>query len=307
MDKKKTKNIITSYLSRNINEKLKILSDDIWGKITEIRITVDCPIIIAISGIKHYVADGGISSSYTNSYIVSEEDMRISLELMTKSSIYSYERYINEGYITLPGGNRVGVVGTCNCVENSVMSVNNISSLNIRIAHEKPGVAFPVIDEIYSDNKIYNTLIISPPGCGKTTLLRDIARLLGSNKYGNKLIICGIVDERFEISCMNGSERNLDVGKNNFVISGCEKSIAIPMIARTMSPDVIIADEMCSEKDYKAAYFAGMSGCGIIASVHGESENINELRRFKHINIFEKYIILSNKNGPGTIEKIVKV
>lgn len=307
MDKKNTKKEVTSYLSKNIKRCLDVLSEDIWYKITEIRITVGCPILVAISGKRYYICENGISAICRNSYIVCEEDIRVIIELMTNSSIYSYEKFINEGYITLPGGNRVGVVGTCNCVNNVVSSVNNISSLNIRISHEKKDIALPVIDEIYYKNKIHNTLIISPPGCGKTTMLRDIARILGNGKIGNKLIVCGIIDERFEISCLDGTRRTLDVGNNNFVISGCPKNIAIPMVARSMSPDVIITDELCGKKDYDAICFAGMSGCNVIASVHGENEKVNELKFENIISFFEKIIVLSDKNGPGTIEKITKV
>jgi len=306
MDKKNIKKTITAYLSNRVNKYLNLLDCDIWDRMTEIRITVGSPIIVGVSGRRYYVTDCGLSYIYKGAYTINEEDIRIIIELMTRSSIYSYERFINEGYITLPGGNRVGIVGNCNIAKNKVLSVNNITSLNIRISHEKIGVSSDVIDEIYDGRKIYNTLIISPPGCGKTTMLRDIARFLGSGKLGNDLIVCGIIDERFEISCMVNGKSSLNIGCNNFVIGGCMKSIAIPMVARSMSPDVIITDEMCCEEDYEAARFAGTSGCSIIASVHGENENINELSKYNHINIFERLIVLSRRNGPGTVERIIR-
>ena len=306
MDKKRIESTITMYLSSGIKNHISVLKSDIWDKITEIRITVGCPIIVGVSGRRYYVTYNGLSNICNNLYIVSEEDIRATIELMTHSSIYSYERYINDGYITLPGGNRVGIVGICNVVGKKVLSVNNIMSLNIRISHERIGAASNVIAEIYDNKKIYNTLIISPPGCGKTTMLRDIARILGSGKHGNDLIVCGIIDERFEISCMTNGKINLNIGNNNFVISGCMKSIAIPMVARSMSPDVIITDEMCCSDDYEAARFAYASGCTIIASVHGENEYLNEISNNEHIKIFERLVILSNRNGPGTVEKIIR-
>ncbi len=305
MDKNININDITRYFPINIRKLFENFDTDFWNKLTAIRITVDAPIIIETQKLNAYLGVHGISLRVDNCYKVTKNDVDSIFELVTNSSIYTYSRYVNEGYITLSGGNRVGVVGNCIVVDGKITSVSEIYSLNFRIAHEKVGFSLNVIDSIYKNGKINNTLVVSPPGCGKTTLLRDIARYLGTYESSGQIIVCGIVDERYELGCAKGSGSSFDIGKNNFLISGCPKSVAIPLITRSMAPDVIIVDEMCDEKDYEAALYAKNSGCKIIASVHGKNEEINELENINGNNFFDTTIVLSRRNGVGTIEKIL--
>jgi stage III sporulation protein AA len=154
-----------------------------------------------------------------------------------------------------------------------------------------------------SDRKIKNTLIISPPGCGKTTYLRDISRKLCEL---SDVINVLIIDERFEIASQYGGARLLNVGKYVDVLSGCDKTYGFREGVRTLRPDVIITDELVSEDDVKACNNAIMSGITVVASAH--AQDINDLKNkaiFKELfssGCFDRYIVLSANNGPGTVE-----
>ncbi len=305
MDKNTKINDITRYFPVNIRRLFENFDAAFWNKLTSIRITVNSPVIIETQKFNSYLGINGVSYRVDNCYKATQNDINSIFELVTNSSIYTYSRYVNEGYITLSGGNRVGIVGNCVVTHGKITSVGEIYSLNFRVAHEKIGSSLPVINSIYKNGKINNSLIVSPPGCGKTTLLRDVARFLGTYESCGQIIVCALVDERYELGCARGGVKSFDIGNNNFLISGCPKSVAIPLITRSMAPDVIIVDEMCDENDYIAAQYAKNSGCKIIASVHGEDENVNELENIKGNNFFDTTIVLSRRKGVGTIEKIL--
>ncbi|MBQ4527403.1 MAG: stage III sporulation protein AA [Clostridia bacterium] len=307
MDKSLKKIEIVPFLSGNIKKLFDNIGFNNWDNLNELRVNVSKPLIADVCGERYYISDSGLSKNNSNSYISSSDDINIIMELITKSSVYAYNRHINSGYITLPGGNRVGICGNCNISDGKIISVNEINSLNIRISHEKKGVGDIVFPDIYANGKAKNTLIISPPGCGKTTMLRDIARIFSDASRCNKIIICAIIDERYELACSRGGITCFDVGDNNFVISGCQKSTAIPMVTRCMSPDIIITDELGNKDDFKAIIYAAKSGCAVIASVHGINETNHEMQGYDVSSYFEKIIILSRRNGPGTIEQIMEV
>ena len=298
---------IYPYLSPNIRYFLKFISNDIWNCINEIRITNHKPIIIDVAGVKKYITKSGFSFDASGSYTVTEDDIAIITELITKSSVYAFNKNINEGYIILPGGNRVGICGKCIVSNDVLISVNEINSFNFRLSHIKKGVSNIIFNDLFCDNKFNNTLLISPPGCGKTTFLRDIALSLSNTSKLGKIIICALIDERYEIACSYNSYESYDTGKNNFIISGYEKKRAIPLVVRTMSPDIIITDELMDKNDFSAIEYAVKAGCGVVASVHGFDENENEIAEFAFRKIFRKIVVLSKNKGPGTVEKIVDV
>ena len=161
------------------------------------------------------------------------------------------------------------------------------------------------------NGSVYNTLIISPPGCGKTTLLRDLSRVVssGSQKFGFNGLKVGIIDERSEIAaCYKGVSQN-EIGVRTDVLDGCPKAVGMSMMLRSMSPQVIVTDEIGNQGDKEAVMRILNAGVKIITTAHGF--NISELKTRQEVlglieeKAFERFIVLSNILGPGTIEEIV--
>lgn len=230
-------------------------------------------------------------------FFVTETILENIVNLMCKGSIYANQHTLKDGYIPLEEGCRAGITGTCITENGKVNYMRNITAVNIRICREVTGCADGIMPYIKANGRIYNTLIISPPSAGKTTVLRDIARQLGNFSR------VGIIDERGEIA------KNKDVGKYTFVMEECEKSSAILMMLRSMSPNVIITDEIGTERDEEALETLLNAGVKMICTAHGYDEkDIMRRRVFKRLiegKVFERLIVLSARNGPGTVENII--
>lgn len=215
---------------------LENISDSISEFIEEIRIRLNKPIILKI-GQEVMLID----------YVINIEEMKEIFERICENSIYSYKKEICEGFITIKGGHRVGIAGTT-VMEDKINNINYISSLNFRIAREKKNSSKEIIKYIINptENNIYNTLIISPPGCGKTTILRDIIRSLsnGISKLNFTAKVVGLVDERGEIAASYKGIPQNDVGIMTDVMSNSPKSIGIKLLIRSMAPQIIACDEI---------------------------------------------------------------
>ena len=234
--------------------------------------------------------------------IVTREDLQNTLNLLIKFSYYAYEEDLAKGFITISGGHRVGICGKTVTKDNKPTLIKEISSMNIRFAKEIKGCASSLTPYLIKDGKPVNTLIVSPPGCGKTTMLRDITRLLSLRQI--KVAIC---DERSEIAGMYQSQPSFDLGPRTDILDGCDKTYGIPMLIRSMSPDVIITDEIGKESDLHIIEQCQNTGVSLITSIHGNnnddllSSNISKLIKN---NTFKNIIFLSSKDGPGTIKEI---
>lgn len=295
----------------NYDEIYKILPETIGNsikqflmedKIQEIRIKVGKPIILNLA-FEEKVLD----------YIPTREDLRYLMIKISNYSLYAFEEEIKQGYITLKGGHRVGLAGECVMSKGEVRTIKNISSLNIRICKEVIGASNKVMRLITENDRVYNTLIVSPPKCGKTTILRDIAKNLSNGMYqislkGKKVTI---VDERSEIAaCYNGIPQ-MNVGIRTDILDNCLKKSGMIMAIRSLSPEVLICDEIGTEGDLEALNMAFNSGVNIIVTVHGYDINdIYNRKVFKELIdncVLERIILLSNRRGAGTIEKVYKV
>lgn len=263
----------------------------------EVRIRVNKPIYIFENGIEKKLA-------YTSTL----EDLRVIFTRMSNFSAYAFDENIKSGYITLKGGNRVGICGRC-VVENSkIKTIKDISSINIRFAKEALGCSDDVMKHILEGNMVNNTIIISPPKCGKTTMLRDIAKNISNGFKGSIGKNVSLIDERNEIaSCYMGMPQ-LDVGIRTDVLEGCPKAQGIVMMVRSMAPEVIICDEIGSEEDLNAIILAMNSGVKIVTSIHGE--NIEDFygkyiyKKSKEHSIFKKAIVLKNSTKKGVVDYI---
>ena len=273
-------------------------------KICEIRLRRNAPVIINYIGKNKTLTYGNANESV----YASGEIIDFVLKKATENSLYAYNNQIKQGFITARGGIRLGISGeSVNSDSFMPTTIKNIHSINMRIPHEVKDCSSLVFSFIYSkDNGIKSTLIISPPGAGKTTYLRDICRKLSN--LDEKIYNTMLVDERFELASTLDGCPMLDVGKFTDVVSGASKEFAFSNGIRALKPDVIITDEIMNESDALACVNAVNSGVKVIASIH--AENIHEIEQRQGVNalikskVFERYVILSNKRGIGLCESI---
>ena len=262
-------------LPRNI---VNLIEKEKVEKLQEIRIRVNRNAILKYND-EETITD----------YIPNENNMIEILHRLCENSIYSFQSQICNGFITLYGGHRVGITGHFVMSNGKISNINYISALNFRMAKEIVGASNKILKYVIEDGEIQNTLIVSKPGCGKTTLLRDLTRNLSNMGYNVSLI-----DERSEIAAMyNGVPQN-DVGLRCDVLDNVTKSLGMKIAVRTMSPDIIISDEIGTKEDVEAINYGVLSGvCGIFTA-HGNTimdiksnENLKQLYEQK---LFSKII-----------------
>jgi stage III sporulation protein AA len=289
---------VLAFLPKTIIEQLEQIPPFQQIEIEEIRIRIDRPIEVTMAGKSIFLP-----------YKVLAEDAQHLLNKISRHSIYALEEELRRGYITIDGGHRVGLAGKVILDEGKVKAIRDISSFNIRIAKEKIGIAEPLIPALY-DRHWQHTMIIGPPQTGKTTLLRDIARIVSSGEHdkGIPAYKVGIVDERSEIAgCVNGIPQ-LTFGARVDVLDACPKAEGMMMMIRSMSPDVLVVDEIGRLEDTEAILEAVNAGIKLMMTTHGESfddiRNRPSLKRILDQGIFQRYVELSRQKGPGTITKM---
>ena len=291
----------------------KILQQAYWNPqgLQEIRLRAGKPLILWQDGQEYFVAEQGFLTRHREqACIVSQEDIRRTMETVGTYSLYAYEEELKQGFLTIQGGHRVGVAGKAIMEEQKVKGLSQISCINIRFAHQITGCADMVIPYVTEDGKLCQTLIISPPGCGKTTLLRDLVRQISDGWETFPGNTVGVVDERSEIGgSYQGIPQN-DVGIRTDVLDCCSKAEGMVMLLRSMAPQVIAVDEIGNYEDIRAIEMTLNSGCKLLATVHGSS--IDEIRkkplleRLIKEHVFERYIILQ-KETAGKIGKVREI
>ena len=275
---------VLEYFPCRIGQVIKEnLSEEELKVLEEIRIRCCRPVVLKLR-----------NNDKILNYIISTQDILEIVEKITENSMYSYQKQLCSGYITLKGGHRVGISGNVVMEEDKVININYIYSLNFRIARQIIGVSEKILSEVINNDNIYNTLIISPPGAGKTTILRDLIRNI------SKIKTVGVVDERGEITAMYKNEPQNDMGLKVDILSNVSKSIGMKMLVRSMAPDLICADEIGTKEDIEAIKYAITSGVKGIFTAHGDSvENIQKspiLKELLELNIIDKIIILNKKD-----------
>ncbi|WHY84592.1 stage III sporulation protein AA [Neobacillus novalis] len=290
---------ILNFLPKKIAELISQIPPNEKEELEEIRIRINRPVEMTLKGEPRFL-----------SYLIQPEDAVHLMNKISHFSIYTLEEELKRGYITVSGGHRIGLAGKVILEEGRVKAIRDISSFNIRIAREKVGIAEPLIPYLYQRNWMH-TMVIGPPQTGKTTLLRDIARIIssGNRAKGFQARKVGIVDERSEIAgCVNGVPQ-LTFGHRLDVLDACPKAEGMMMMIRSMSPDVLIADEIGRIEDAEAIQEAVHAGIKLITTTHGTSieeiRNRPSLRAIIDQQIFERFVILSRAAGPGTITHIL--
>lgn len=248
-------------------------------------------------------ADGGFTEHPGRAIVSESADIEFAFKTAFSYSLHSYSKELAQGYITTKGGNRVGICGTAVTGTNAgheVDTIKYVSSINIRIAREKRGCA----EKLYKtclQSGASNILIIGPPSSGKTTLLRDVARLLGSHMK------ISLIDEQNEISFTFRNQAQNDVGSLTDVFVGYPKHTGISTAVRVMSPRAIIADEIGSDEDLEALRYAVHSGVKLITAIHGTSYNEalkkRIVRELADENVFDYAVELM----PGYGYNIIKI
>lgn len=228
-------------------------------------------------------------------YRIDKQDIEETLEYISRYSLYAYEEEIKQGFLTLPGGHRVGICGR-SVMENGILkNIKQISALNIRIAHAVIGCSDELIPWLKDGKRLYSALFIAPPGAGKTTMLRDAVRQLSND--GSTV---SIIDERSEIAgCYRGIPQQ-DVGVSTDVLDACPKAEGMLLMLRTMSPELIAVDEIGKEEDYKALQYVMNCGCKVLATVHGYSYEEQRQKLYMKdlvdIGLFSRYIVLQKQD-----------
>ncbi|MGN0165597.1 MAG: stage III sporulation protein AA [Lachnospiraceae bacterium] len=272
--------------------------------LNEIRLRTGMPVYVKYKAKEHMLSVNGLcDESGTSKLVFTECMMKETVEYISNYSLYALEEEVGHGFVTILGGHRAGLCGRAVIADGRVKTIRSISSINIRVAHEVYGCSSKVIQYLFNKDGFVNTLIISPPGGGKTTLLRDIVRTLSEKGY-----TVGISDERSEIAAMYQGIIQNRLGTRVDVLDGCPKSLGIEMLIRTMSPDIIAVDEIGTERDVQALKLAAVSGCRVIASAHGAG--LEDVKKNTSLSVlleqgyFKRVIALKSDPAPGTIEGI---
>lgn len=307
---------IFAILPPSIRGLLIIQADSVLNRVEEIRVRENRPLELTLQGECIYVTkEGKLVQEAAQAYMPDRNDCRQLLDLLTNHSVYTLEEELKRGFITMRGGHRVGLSGKAVLESGAVKQLRDVSSFNIRIAREIIGAGESILPKILdsSNRTVHHTLIVSPPQQGKTTLIRDLARMISSGEWADPQmpssgLKVGIVDERSEIAALVKGIPSFNIGPRTDVLDGCPKAEGMMMMIRSMSPDVLIVDEIGRAEDAAAIHEALHAGIRVIATAHGRSfEDLRRRPMLKQLmdeQVFTRYCILGHNYGIGRIHRI---
>lgn len=304
---------ILDFVAPALRQPIERLGVDLWARAEEIRLRRERPLSLVTDTGDVWLSPLGLpTSDPATAYVVSADDTRKTLSLVSQGSVYALEEEFRNGFVTIPGGHRVGLSGRALLEAGRLRTITHVAGLSFRLSREVKGAARPVLGRILGRaGRPRSALIISPPGCGKTTFLRDLVRLLsdGVPEMGLRGLRVGLVDERSEVAACYEGVPQRDVGLRTDVLDACPKAQGVFLLLRAMSPEVIAADEIGRPEDATALNEAASAGAAVLATAHGSSvDDLRArpmLRELLGSGLFEVFIVLSRRNGPGTIEAVL--
>lgn len=294
---------VLGYVPENLRTMLRKTFETAGDTLLEIRIRCGLPLIVNTShGSFAVLPNGEISPAIGGAYIVKPLDVRRVFQAVCENSVYAYVEDIKQGFVTIRGGHRVGITGRAAVNKGRVESFREISSLNIRIAREVIGAANEIIGSVLTPTGVKNTLLVAPPMGGKTTVLRDLTR-----QISDKGIKVGIADDRGELACLYKGIPQNNIGVQTDVIENAAKAESVIMLLRSMSPQVIITDEISTRYDAEAISQCFGTGVAVVATTHGKTaEEVQERPVIKSLTggVGFKQIIVLHKEGTGLNTRI---
>ncbi len=296
-------NDAVSQVSQKLKAVLLSVKHSIKEECSEIRMRMNKPVVLVCKNKSMYLhPDCSVDEIAEKFYICTHDMISDTFSRMCNYSVHTHLPDILNGFITLSGGHRVGVVGTAATDKNgNVLSVRNITSLNIRIAREIPGCSSELYSKIFK-NKLQSVIIAGPPACGKTTIMRDLIKQISDTG-----IRVSVIDERHELSCQHNN-KSYNLGLNSDVLLGYPKKESLNIALRTMSPQLIAIDEVVKKEEIDAIKVALNCGVNLIATIHASSYdeilNKHQIADLINTNSFDRLVLLMGPDSPGKISGI---